>query len=69
LKKIEENKLLVPGQLMLEDMAVLEVHSKSNKVFDFLQGQVTSDISNLNKDNAYQLSSICNQKDKLLPIL
>jgi folate-binding protein YgfZ len=66
LKKIEENKLLVPGQLMLEDMAVLEVHSKSNKVFDFLQGQVTSDISNLNKDNAYQLSSICNQKGQVV---
>jgi folate-binding protein YgfZ len=66
LKKIEENNLLVQGQLMLEDMAVLEVHSKSNKAFDFLQGQVTSDISTLNKDNAYQLSSTCNQKGQVV---
>ena len=51
---------------MLEDMAVLEVHSKSNKAFDFLQGQVTSDISSLNKDNTYQLSSTCNQKGQVV---
>ena len=51
---------------MLEDMAVLEVHSKSNKVFDFLQGQVTSDISSLSEDSDYQLSSICNQKGQVV---
>ena len=66
MKKIEENNLLVAGQLMLEDMAVLEVHSKSNKAFDFLQGQVTSDISSLNKDNTYQLSCTCNQKGQVV---
>ena len=49
LKKIEENNLLVAGQLMLDDMCVLEVHSETNKTFDFLQGQVTSDISSKRK--------------------
>ena len=45
---------------MLDDMSVLEVHSKTDKSFDFLQGQVTSDISSLSEDSDYQLSSICN---------
>ena len=51
---------------MLENMSVLEVDSQSNKAFDFLQGQVTSDISNLSEDNGYQLSSICNQKGQVI---
>ena len=51
---------------MLDDMSVLEVHSKTNKSFDFLQGQVTSDISSLSRDGDYQLSSICNQKGQVV---
>ena len=66
MKKIEENNLLVAGQIILDDMSVLEVHSKSNKAFDFLQGQVTSDISSLSENNGYQLSSICNQKGQVV---
>ena len=66
MKKIEENNLLIAGQLMLDDMSVLEVHSKTDKSFDFLQGQVTSDISGLSEDSDYQLSSICNQKGQVV---
>ncbi len=51
---------------MLDDMCVLEVHSETNKTFDFLQGQVTSDISSLSENSSYQLSSICNQKGQVV---
>ena len=51
---------------MLDDMCVLEVHSETNKTFDFLQGQVTSDISILSENSSYQLSSICNQKGQVV---
>ena len=51
---------------MLDDMSVLEVHSETNKTFDFLQGQVTSDISCLSENSSYQLSSICNQKGQVV---
>ena len=65
MKKIEENKLLISGQISLSNFCVLDVVGDSEKALDFLQGQVTSDLSVL-QNNHYQLSAICNQKGQVI---
>ena len=42
-------------------MKVIEINGNEEKVKDFLQGQITSDI-NLVSNETFHLSSICNQK-------
>lgn len=61
-RKIDiEKKILEYGTIHLPDLSVIKISGDSKKAFEFLQGQVTSDIEKL-QDNAVQLSAICNQK-------
>ena len=56
-----EKKILEYGTIHLPSLSVIKISGDSKKAFEFLQGQVTSDIEKL-QDNAVQLSAICNQK-------
>jgi len=56
-----EKKILEYGTMHLPSLSVIKISGDSKKAFEFLQGQVTSDIEKL-QDNAVQLSAICNQK-------
>ena len=61
-RKIDiEKKILEFGTIHLSRLSVIKISGDSKKAFEFLQGQVTSDIEKL-QDNAVQLSAICNQK-------
>ena len=61
-RKIDiEKKILEYGTIHLPSLSVIKISGDSKKAFEFLQGQVTSDIEKL-QDNAVQLSAICNQK-------
>ena len=61
-RKIDiEKKILEYGTIHLASLSVIKISGDSKKAFEFLQGQVTSDIEKL-QDNAVQLSAICNQK-------
>ncbi len=61
-RKIDiEKKILEYGTIHLPSLSVIKISGDSKKAFEFLQGQVTSDIKKL-QDNAVQLSAICNQK-------
>ena len=61
-RKIDiEKKILEYGTIHLPSLSVVKISGDSKKAFEFLQGQVTSDIEKL-QDNAVQLSAICNQK-------
>ena len=61
-RKIDiEKKILEYGTIHLPGLSVIKISGDSKKAFEFLQGQVTSDIEKL-QDNAVQLSAICNQK-------
>lgn len=61
-RKIDtEKKILEFGTIHLPSLSVIKISGDSKKAFEFLQGQVTSDIEKL-QDNAVQLSAICNQK-------
>ena len=61
-RKIDiEKKILEYGTIYLPGLSVIKISGDSKKAFEFLQGQVTSDIEKL-QDNAVQLSAICNQK-------
>tara|TARA_Y100000996_G_scaffold251138_1_gene197592 strand:+ start:1432 stop:2223 length:792 start_codon:yes stop_codon:yes gene_type:complete len=65
LKKDIHKKIIKFGSINLSDWVLLEVQGELLKVEEFLQGQVTSDISLLS-DNCSQLSSICNHKGQVL---
>tara|TARA_X000000368_G_scaffold96716_1_gene74271 strand:+ start:10198 stop:10989 length:792 start_codon:yes stop_codon:yes gene_type:complete len=65
LKKDIHNKLIRFGSINLSGWVLLEVQGNLLKVEEFLQGQVTSDISLLS-DNCSQLSSICNHKGQVI---
>ena len=65
MKKDIHNKLIRFGSIKLGDWVLLEVQGGLSKVEEFLQGQVTSDISSLS-DNCSQLSSICNHKGQIV---
>lgn len=61
-RKIDtEKKILEFGTIHLPSLSVIKISGDNKKAFEFLQGQVTSDIEKL-QDNAVQLSAICNQK-------
>ena len=59
------NNLIEFGSHEIEDWCVLDVISDSDKVEEFLQGQLTSDISSLTNGSS-QLSSICNHKGQVI---
>ncbi len=61
MKKDIHNKLIKFGWHNIADWVVIEIEGKKEKVDEFLQGQLTSDI-NIIKDNGFQLSSICDHK-------
>ncbi len=59
------NNLIEFGSHEIEDWCVLDTIGDSNKVEEFLQGQLTSDISSLINGSS-QLSSICNHKGQVI---
>ncbi len=59
------NNLIEFGSLHLENHIVLDVEGANSKAEEFLQGQVTSDISLLS-NNSSQLSCICNHKGEIM---
>ena len=59
------NNLIEFGSIYLKDHIVLDIEGDAEKVEEFLQGQVTSDISLLS-DNSSQLSCICDHKGIVL---
>ena len=65
MKKDIHNKLIEFGSIYLEDMLVIDIEGDKSKVEEFLQGQVTSDISLLSENSA-QLSCICDHKGLVL---
>ena len=60
-----DNNLIIPGSLEISDLKAIKVIGELNKVEDFLQGQLTSDISLLN-NGASQLSCICDHKGQVM---
>ena len=56
-----QNKLISFGSLYLRSLKVLHIKGDDQKIKGFLQGQVSSDINELNNLSS-QLSCICNQK-------
>ena len=59
------NNLIEFGSLYLKNHTVFDVEGENPKVEEFLQGQVTSDISLLS-NNCAQLSCICNHKGEIM---
>ena len=65
MKKDIHNKLIEFGSIHLKDWQVIDIVGDELKVEEFLQGQVTSDISLLSENSA-QLSCICDHKGLVL---
>ena len=61
MKKDIHNKLIEFGSIHLKDWHAIDIVGDELKVEEFLQGQVTSDISLLS-DKCSQLSSVCDHK-------
>ncbi len=61
MKKDIHNKLIKHGQHKIADWVVIEVLGEKQKINEFLQGQLTSDINAIN-ESGFQLSSICDHK-------
>ncbi len=61
MKKDIHNKLIKYGWHTIANWVVLEIEGNKQKVDEFLQGQLTSDIHKIN-ENGFQLSSICDHK-------
>ena len=59
------NNLIEFGSHEIEDWCVLDAIGDTNKIEEFLQGQLTSDISTLSNGSS-QLSSICNHKGQVI---
>ena len=59
------NNLIEFGTHNIKDWCALDVVGNPIKVEEFLQGQLTSDIS-IMTNNTSQLSSICNQKGQVI---
>jgi len=64
LKLLEVQKLKTNGCVDLENLCVINIKGEADKVIQFLQGQITSDINKL-KLNSCALSSVCNQKGQI----
>ena len=58
-------KLIKSGSIHLKNSTVIEIIGDQDKVFDLLQGQVTSDITTLENGQS-QLSCICNHKGMIM---
>ena len=58
-------KLIQSGSIHLKNSCVIEIIGDKEKVFDLLQGQVTSDIKSLEGGQS-QLSCICNHKGMIM---
>ena len=65
MKKDIHNKLIEFGSIHLENWLVVDIVGDELKVEEFLQGQVTSDISLLS-DKCSQLSSVCDHKGRVI---
>jgi len=65
LKLIKVQKLKTNGCVNLEDLCVIDIKGDKDKVIQFLQGQITSDINKLEL-NSCALSSVCNQKGQII---
>ena len=61
MKKDIHNKLIKYGCHSIANWVVLEIEGNKQKVDEFLQGQLTSDIHKID-ENGFQLSSICDHK-------
>lgn len=61
MKKDNHNKLITFGRHTIANWVVIEIDGKKEKIDEFLQGQLTSDIHMIN-NNGFQLSSICDHK-------
>ena len=61
MKKDNHNKLIKFGRHTIANWVVIEIDGKKEKIDEFLQGQLTSDIHTIN-NNGFQLSSICDHK-------
>ena len=61
MKKDIHNKLIKYGQHKIADWVVIEVLGEKQKINEFLQGQLTSDINAIS-EYGFQLSSICDHK-------
>jgi len=61
LKKDIDNNFIRFGSTILSDFCVVDIIGDTDKVNEFLQGQLTSDINLLNETKS-QLSSICDHK-------
>ncbi len=61
MKKDNHNKLIKFGRHTITNWVVIEIDGKKEKINEFLQGQLTSDIHMIN-NNGFQLSSICDHK-------
>ena len=61
MKKDIHNKLIKYGWHTIANWVVLEIEGNKQKVDEFLQGQLTSDIHKID-ENGFQLSSICDHK-------
>ena len=65
MKKHTHNNFIKYGSLIIKEYKAIELNGDIEKVDEFLQGQVTSDHSQLS-NNSYQLSSICNHKGQVM---
>ena len=64
--KIEtDNNLIKRGSLEISDWHVIKLIGNENKVKDFLQGQLTSDVGQM-QNNSSHLSSICDHKGQVI---
>ena len=55
------NKLIKYGRYKIDNWVVVDILGTKQKIDEFLQGQLTSDINAIN-DSGFQLSSICDHK-------
>ena len=65
MKLLEVQKLKTNGCVDLENLCVINIKGEADKVIQFLQGQITSDINKLTL-NSCALSSVCNQKGQIV---
>ena len=65
MKLLKVQKLKTNGCVNLEDLCVIDIKGDKDKVIQFLQGQITSDINKLEL-NSCALSCVCNQKGQIV---
>ena len=65
MKKDTHNNFIKYGALFIKELKVVKLIGDINSVDGFLQGQVTSDHTQM-VDGSFQLSSICNHKGQVI---